>query len=638
MAETSARRSASERRRTLLVCAALAAAICALPPDGLAQSSEPLGPRAKIGAPRQPVQTEPVVEEREPAAAAARAGSVPEPASLEPLTIFFATNRTPVPDGPRPERFENGREPFAVFGRVTVDPADDFAVLPGSIEVDEDAGVRLDAPETLAEDSRSASFAAGEEAGTPLAAFAAAASRGEADVIVYIHGAGHDFESALAEVARIALTYKRPDAAVVPLLFSYPTNGRGTPVNYFLDRSDARQSGEAMAAAFQRLVRFLAAVREDTGGRTLLMGHSLGVYTMRVGVQAVAGLGPPPEVFDVAFLMAGDEDADTLSDPEKMRPLLRLAKRVEVYFAPSDVLMWVSRLGNFRAPIGLRGPREVSGSDGFGGRPLAAVNADDFAFENDRRGHNYHWSSPRVVADGKQVFAGVPAAGVTGRVAEATRVFRIAALPGASLAAAARAPDEPRQDLYVFHPGTFATAAEQTDGTDLLDPARPELGALTVLTGLAPDAADAAREAAAALGTVEVLPGRYDGILVEAEGSTAQDFRVLLPSAAYRNAVLPGGFSQDGTPRLAHDERGRVSLALAPGLVAVVEPLPTATAEQWSGTIVLSGPPGGPYEGAIGTASITFDATGAPTGDAVLDGRRYAIAPEGDGATVTPAE
>ena len=36
--------------------------------------------------------------------------------------------------------------------------------------------------------------------------------------------------------------------------------------------------------AFQHLAGFLAEVRSDGGGRTVLMGHSLGVYTMRVGV------------------------------------------------------------------------------------------------------------------------------------------------------------------------------------------------------------------------------------------------------------------------------------------------------------------------------------------------------------------
>ena len=50
--------------------------------------------------------------------------------------------------------------------------------------------------------------------------------------------------------------------------------------------------------------------------------------------------------------MAGDEDANTLSHPDKMRPLLSLAKRVSVYFAPRDVLMSVSRFGNSASPSG----------------------------------------------------------------------------------------------------------------------------------------------------------------------------------------------------------------------------------------------------------------------------------------------
>lgn len=347
-------------------------------------------------------------------------------------TVYFATNRDPIPFVSRPERFGNEVSRTTLFGRVTLDGAT-CAIVPSGIEVEVgNVSLALSDPFNFALSTslNEEGFAGplGFEPNAPLVEFAREAALPQRDVMVFVHGASHTFDTAMASAARLAKAYAREGVEILPLVFAYPTNGRTTPLSYFSDRRDAGMSGVAMAEAFEKLVGYLATVRFDRQGRTVLIAHSLGVYAAREGIQAVAMRASGEPVFDVAMLMAGDEDADSLSDRGKMRPLLSIANEVVVYFAENDLLMAISTLGNFRVPIGRRGPQDVSEAD-YRDVPVSAIDAEDFSEIGDRTRHRYHLRSPRVVEDAARVFAGEAADSIPGREAVAPRVYKLQSQP-----------------------------------------------------------------------------------------------------------------------------------------------------------------------------------------------------------------
>ena len=344
-------------------------------------------------------------------------------------TVYFATNRNPIPFVSRPERFGNELRRTTLFGSVRLE-AGRCTIADGGIQVEiGNVGLALAEPLdfALAAASGTNEFteALSLEADAPLSSFAAAAANPQEDVLVFIHGAAHTFQTAVSNGARLANAYRRDGVPITVLVFAYPTDGRSTPLSYFSDRREAGMSGFAMAEAFEKLVGFLDAVRFSREGRTVFVAHSLGVYAAREGIQAIArGRRHSDKVFDVAMLMAGDEDADSLSRDGKIRPLLELSERVAVYFAENDLLMAISTLGNLRVPIGRRGPSNIANED-FGDTLVSAIDAGAFSRDNDFTRHRYHLRSPRVVEDAARVFAGEAPDAIPGRTAVGPRVYRL---------------------------------------------------------------------------------------------------------------------------------------------------------------------------------------------------------------------
>jgi esterase/lipase superfamily enzyme len=230
------------------------------------------------------------------------------------------------------------------------------------------------------------------------------------DTVIFIHGYNVSFKEALTAAAQLKQNFSvdagGPGTNVV--LFSWPSDGSMMPyIAYANDRQDAAASGPAFARGLLKLTDFLrgSTPEEACDQRIHLVAHSMGNYVLRHTVQEIVAhsSGRPARIFDQVFLMAADEDDDAFEFDHKLKPLPRLAKRVNVYFNNEDRAMAVSdktkgnpdRLGD----DGPRVPRGIPGKVTL----IDCTPVVDGLVE-----HSYYLDSPRVVADAREVLVGTP--------------------------------------------------------------------------------------------------------------------------------------------------------------------------------------------------------------------------------------
>ena len=186
------------------------------------------------------------------------------------------------------------------------------------------------------------------------------------DTLVFIHGFNVTFMGALAAGAELSRQVQIDGRAVNIVVFSWPSDGAAVPLmSYYSDREDARASGPALARAFLRLKAFIT---DDLGPgdycqRQLhLLAHSMGVYVLRNGLQAVIAKEPKSLVrlFDQILLAAPDEDDDTFEREDKLAPLPYIGRQVTVYFNPRDRALLISDKTKANPDrLGSDGPRLV---------------------------------------------------------------------------------------------------------------------------------------------------------------------------------------------------------------------------------------------------------------------------------------
>lgn len=277
-------------------------------------------------------------------------------------TIYFATNRRPN-NKTNPtnfgKNFSNDGLASLRFGAATV------------------AGKKITlkvAAEKLIKDAgRKQKDGAGSKLGS-LAVFSkvrkSMASQAK-DTIVFIHGYNVSFKEGLIAAAKMKTNFESLHGkGVNVVLFSWPSDGSMMPyIAYANDRQDAVASGPAFARGFLKLAEFLrGALPEEACDQHIhLVAHSMGNYVLRHALQEIVRQSPgrPPRLFDQVFLMAADEDDDAFEKDHKLKPLPRVAKRVNVYFNNGDKGMAISdktkanpdRLGD----DGPRLPRNIPG-------------------------------------------------------------------------------------------------------------------------------------------------------------------------------------------------------------------------------------------------------------------------------------
>lgn len=228
------------------------------------------------------------------------------------------------------------------------------------------------------------------------------------DTVVFVHGYNVTFKQALTSAAMLERNFSKHGRDTNVVLFSWPSDGSMMPfLAYGSDRQDAAASGPAFARGFLKLTDFLCNAKKDEecDQSIHLVTHSMGNYVLRHAVQEILVQSPgrPHRVFDQILMMAADEDDDAFEHDYKLRPLPKLARRVNVYFNNGDLAMQVSdktkghpdRLG----ADGPRHPRQVPGK---------VTQIDCSPVVKGIVEHNYFLESPRVIEDMTQVLAGLP--------------------------------------------------------------------------------------------------------------------------------------------------------------------------------------------------------------------------------------
>ena len=259
------------------------------------------------------------------------------------------------------------------------------------------------------------------------------------DTLIYIHGFGFSFEEALQRGAELKEAYNGRGPINV-FVFSWPGDGAMIPFySYYSDRSDARNSGMAMARTFLFLRDFfeeIAAANKDgepfCQQRLHLLCHSMGNYALRHGLQGIrAELNDRiPRFFDNVILAAADEDDDAFEYDDKLRKLPMLCRRVHIYFSSDDRALLISDTTKRRPDrLGSDGPRLIDELP----RKVALIDCRDVDNSTedgwpDFQVHQYYRLRPEVIDDITDVIAGTaPEAAPNRAYNPATRTYRLEA-------------------------------------------------------------------------------------------------------------------------------------------------------------------------------------------------------------------
>ena len=189
----------------------------------------------------------------------------------------------------------------------------------------------------------------------------------KSDLLLLIHGFASDFTTALTRAAQIKQEYGTAGRPLEVAVFSWPANGEMIPeVSYYEDRTDAKASAIAIARAFLKMLEYF----RDLGPTQFcwqqlhMVAHSMGNYTLRYALQEIIAQYPGrtlPRVFQNIFLMAADEDNDTLELDYKMARLPELSEAVHVYYSGSDRALIISDTTKGNPDrLGSTGPRTLT--------------------------------------------------------------------------------------------------------------------------------------------------------------------------------------------------------------------------------------------------------------------------------------
>ena len=260
--------------------------------------------------------------------------------------VFFATNRIFDAQG---NSFGSacGEPPDAlrtgfVQVQAAANPVPEGRLLPGTMEVADAA------PDSLLDTVDKWLKTAARDGSTPL---------------LFVHGFNHDFAAAITRTAKLCAWLEEGGApALLPLSFTWPSRGLGNLGGYRTDEAQTARSGLALA-------KLMGAIAKANQPRAVmhLLAHSMGVRMTRHAMQAIGPLlsGMALPVFDQAFLMAGDDEADVLAPPVAgdasaggLRPIGDVAAHVTVGVNRDDGVVWLGsgKLAEGASRLGAAGP------------------------------------------------------------------------------------------------------------------------------------------------------------------------------------------------------------------------------------------------------------------------------------------
>jgi esterase/lipase superfamily enzyme len=178
------------------------------------------------------------------------------------------------------------------------------------------------------------------------------------DLLIYIHGYNVSWEEAVGSALSLEFMLNRKkksgEKKVMVVLFTWPSDGSIMPfAAYKSDRSDARDSAQAIGRGFLKMRDFLSGLKDNHPDGSMrpchqsihLLCHSMGNYVLQNSLKKLIGYseGPRlPRIFDNIFLCAADIDDDAMEKEDKMGRVHELCRHLTIYFNNGDLGMYIS--------------------------------------------------------------------------------------------------------------------------------------------------------------------------------------------------------------------------------------------------------------------------------------------------------
>jgi esterase/lipase superfamily enzyme len=337
---------------------------------------------------------------------------------MSDAAVFFATNRNPNnPANPTDFLITDVKNTNPVrFGRadlkdVDLEPEPDDK----SDAVLTDLGARAQittAQEVVDPQAGTVTATAGLPAFAPMLVDLAGNPR---DALFCVHGYDYTFRESVARATQLQYWYSQGPYGMPLLVFLFAWPSLGEPpstTTYAEERNRARISGDAMGRALMQAAQYVSQVIDPK--RIHVLAHSMGNWALRWAVQSMQSFegGKIPPLFDQVLLAAADEDVDTLSQHDKLQPILAGCNRLSVYCNlydwPLTASDWISGNGD---RLGADGPANPQSLGKVTTISAAAV-VDPVA---DSEQHQYYRISPYLRRDILQVLQGKADDAVEGR-------------------------------------------------------------------------------------------------------------------------------------------------------------------------------------------------------------------------------
>jgi esterase/lipase superfamily enzyme len=178
----------------------------------------------------------------------------------------------------------------------------------------------------------------------------------DCDTLIYVHGFNYTFEQAILRAKNIKQYYKKGGKDLNIVLFTWGSDG--SALKYASDREDAKNSALALSRSMQFFASYYKDIQNPCKNKVFLMAHSMGNYVLRNAVQSVFSSPKANSIiqtFDSVFLLAADEDRDTFEFDFKLKPMIKMSKKIAIFSYTNDLALAISdnlkgnpeRLGTF---------------------------------------------------------------------------------------------------------------------------------------------------------------------------------------------------------------------------------------------------------------------------------------------------
>lgn len=292
--------------------------------------------------------------------------------------VWFASNRKPLSDTDLDSGLGDATDESIHYGRRIVAvpnvPLNNSVKRAQPAILDDSPTIALDRDSDLSE------LVAWEG---DMQSVLAALNPQDRDVVVYIHGFGTSFDQAVQQAATLGAALRVPG---IMAMFSWPSQGKHSPLSYLADITSVENSEEELAGFLAHLGRLAGP------GHVHVIAHSLGVYGFLRSMQSAtarAQILEPQMHFGQIIFAAPDIDERLFRRLSAV--VTPLSKRTTLYVADEDFAVKASELLHGDRRMGLLPI----------GSPIDAIDTIEVLGRPSKVevGHSYFRDAPTVLRD-----------------------------------------------------------------------------------------------------------------------------------------------------------------------------------------------------------------------------------------------